>query len=124
MDKYINEIINNGLVTKRFKYASLFSGIGGFETALNALGGECVFASEIDKFARKAYEALYGQKPSGDITEIRAEDIPNHDVLVGGFPCQSFSVAGKRGGFEDTRGTLIYDVVRIASVKQPSVLLP
>lgn len=123
MDKYINEIINNGLVTKRFKYASLFSGIGGFETALNALGGECVFASEIDKFARKAYEALYGQKPSGDITEIHAEDIPNHDVLVGGFPCQSFSVAGKRGGFEDTRGTLIYDVVRIASVKQPSVLL-
>src|SRR5699024_8964733 len=73
-----------------FKYVSLFAGIGGFEQALNNLGGTCVFASEIDKFATKAYEALYGEKPAGDITEIDAKDIPNHDLLVGGFPCQSF----------------------------------
>src|SRR5699024_11656147 len=69
-----------------FNYVSLFAGIGGFEQALNNLGGTCVFASEIDKFAAKAYEALYGEKPAGDITEIDAKDIPNHDLLVGGFP--------------------------------------
>lgn len=124
MDIYLNEFLNgNKTDNKRFKYASLFSGIGGFETALNALGGECVFASEIDKYARQSYKALYGHEPSGDITKIEAEDVPDHDILVGGFPCQAFSLAGKRGGFEDTRGTLIYDVVRIAFVKQPSVLL-
>lgn len=69
-----------------FTYASLFSGIGGFEQALNKFGGHCVFASEIDKFAAKAYETLYGHKPTGDITKIPAEDIPEHDLLVGGFP--------------------------------------
>lgn len=83
---------------KPFKYASLFSGIGGFEQALNKIGGECVFASEIDKFASRAYEVLYGDNPHGDITEIDAKDIPDHDLLVGGFPCVSFSVAGKRAG--------------------------
>jgi len=70
----------------KFNYVSLFAGIGGFEQALNNLGGTCVFSSEIDKFAAKAYEALYGEKPAGDITEINAKDIPNHDLLVGGFP--------------------------------------
>lgn len=69
-----------------FTYASLFSGIGGFEQALNSFGGQCVFASEIDKFAAKAYETLYDEKPAGDITKIPAEDIPDHDLLVGGFP--------------------------------------
>lgn len=71
----------------KFTYASLFSGIGGFEQALNKLGGRCVFASEIDKFAAKAYETLYGHKPEGDITQIDAKDVPGHDLLVGGFPC-------------------------------------
>src|SRR5690625_3320133 len=70
-----------------FNYVSLFAGIGGFEQALNKLGGKCVFSSEIDKFAAQAYEALYGDKPSGDITKINAKDIPEHDLLVGGFPC-------------------------------------
>lgn len=124
MEKYTNEIVNgNKTENKRFKYADLFSGIGGFRTALNALGGECVFASEIDKYARQSYEILYGHEPHGDITKIEAKDVPDHDILVGGFPCQAFSVAGKRGGFEDTRGTLIYDVVRIAAEKQPNVIL-
>ena len=70
----------------KFTYASLFSGIGGFEQALDKLGGECVFASEIDKFASQAYETLYGHKPEGDITKIDDKDIPDHDLLVGGFP--------------------------------------
>jgi len=106
-----------------FTYASLFSGIGGFEQALNNFGGQCVFASEIDKFAAQAYETLYGHKPAGDITQIDAKDVPDHDLLVGGFPCQSFSVAGKRKGFEDTRGTLFFEIARIAKEKQPRVLL-
>lgn len=106
-----------------FKYVSLFSGIGGFETALNNLGGNCVMASEIDKFANKAYELLYGEKTVGDITQVKAEDVPDHDVLVGGFPCQAFSVAGKRGGFDDARGTLFFEVARIAAEKKPKMLL-
>src|SRR5690625_445242 len=106
-----------------FTYVSLFSGIGGFEQALNKFGGTCVFASEIDKFAAQAYETLYGEKPVGDITKINAKDIPDHDLLVGGFPCQAFSVAGKREGFEDTRGTLFFDIARIAAEKKPKALL-
>src|SRR5690625_63569 len=106
-----------------FTYVSLFSGIGGFEQALNKLGGTCVFASEIDKFAAQAYETLYGHMPEGDITQIDAKDVPDHDLLVGGFPCQSFSVAGKRKGFEDTRGTLFFEIARIAKEKRPKALL-
>ena len=108
---------------KPFKYISLFAGIGGFDFGLNAVGGECVFASEIDKFAKQAYTTLHGLEPHGDITKIDAKDIPDHDVIAAGFPCQSFSVAGKRGGFEDARGTLFFEVARIASEKQPKVLL-
>jgi DNA (cytosine-5)-methyltransferase 1 len=108
---------------KTFKYVSLFSGIGGFETALNQLGGACVMASEIDKFANQAYEVLYGEPTVGDVTKIDATDVPDHDVLVGGFPCQAFSVAGKRLGFEDTRGTLFFEVARIAREKRPRLIL-
>ena len=110
-------------ITKPFTYVSLFSGIGGFETALNRLGGKCVMASEIDKHANKAYEILYGMPTAGDITKIAAEDVPNHDLLTAGFPCQAFSVAGKRLGFEDTRGTLFFEIARIAKEKRPKVLL-
>ena len=88
-----------------FKYISLFAGIGGFDFGLNAVGGECVFASEIDKFAKQAYTTLHGLEPHGDITKIDAKDIPDHDVIAAGFPCQSFSVAGKRGGFEIGRAS-------------------
>lgn len=108
---------------KPFKYVSLFSGIGGFEQALNKLGGTCVLASEIDKFANQAYEVLYEHPTAGDITKIAAKDVPDHDLLVGGFPCQAFSVAGKRLGFEDTRGTLFFEVARLAKEKQPKVVL-
>ena len=90
---------------------------------MNKLGGICVFASENDKFAARAYEVLYGFKPAGDITKIDAKDIPDHDLLTAGFPCQAFSVAGKRKGFEDTRGTLFFEIARIAKEKRPKALL-
>jgi DNA (cytosine-5)-methyltransferase 1 len=108
---------------KPFTYVSLFSGVGGFEQALNKLGGKCVMASEIDKYANIAYETLYGHKTVGDITKVKAEDVPDHSLLVAGFPCQAFSVAGKRLGFEDTRGTLFFEIIRIAKVKRPKVML-
>lgn len=108
-----------------FKYIELFAGIGGFRSALDPLGGECVFASEIDPFATRAYKALYdgASELHGDITKIDAHDIPDHDVLVGGFPCQAFSVAGQRKGFEEARGTLFFEIARIASAKQPRFML-
>ncbi|WP_228469033.1 DNA (cytosine-5-)-methyltransferase [Paenibacillus sp. JNUCC32] len=108
-----------------FKYIELFAGIGGFRSALDGLGGGCVFASEIDKYASQAYKALYNgaQELHGDITKIDAHNIPDHDVLVGGFPCQAFSVAGQRKGFEDARGTLFFEIARIASAKQPRLML-
>ena len=91
----INEVIYEG---KSFNFVSLFSGIGGFEQALNKLGGKCVLASEIDKFAEQSYQALYGHPTAGDIMAIEAEDVPNHDLITAGFPCVAFSVAGKRAG--------------------------
>lgn len=108
-----------------FKFIELFAGIGGFRSALDQLGGECVFASEIDKFATQSYRALYdgASELHGDITQIDARDIPNHDVLVGGFPCQAFSVAGQRKGFDDTRGTLFFEIARIAKEKRPRLML-
>lgn len=106
-----------------FKYVSLFSGIGGFEVALNKLGGECVLSCEIDKYARQSYASIFWEKPFGDVTKLDAHTVPDHDLLVGGFPCQAFSIAGKRRGFEDTRGTLFFEAARIAKEKQPSVCL-
>ena len=111
------------MTNNTFKYVSLFSGVGGFEQAMNKLGGKCVMSSEIDKFANQAYEVLYGHKTVGDVTKVAVGDVPGHDVLVGGFPCQAFSVAGKRLGFDDTRGTLFFEVARIAKEKQPKLLL-
>jgi DNA (cytosine-5)-methyltransferase 1 len=120
-DKLTN--INEVFEGKPFNYVSLFSGIGGFEQALNRLGGTCVMASEIDKYANQAYEVLYGHPTVGDVTKVAAEDVPDHDLLAFGFPCQAFSVAGKRLGFEEARGTLFFEAARIAKAKQPKVLL-
>ena len=98
----------------RFTFIDLFAGIGGFHLAMHELGGKCVFASEWDKEAQKTYEANYGIVPFGDIKKIDEKDIPHHDVLCAGFPCQPFSKAGKQEGFEDeTKGTLFFDIERI-----------
>lgn len=102
-----------------FTFIDLFAGIGGMRIAFQNLGGKCVFSSEIDKEARKTYSINFGEVPAGDITKINENTIPDHDILVGGFPCQAFSIAGKRGGFNDTRGTLFFDVARIIKAKQP-----
>jgi DNA (cytosine-5)-methyltransferase 1 len=109
-----------GPTDPKFKFIDLFAGIGGFRLALQSLGGECVFSSEWDKHAQHTYEANFGEKPHGDITQIPEKDIPDHDLFCGGFPCQAFSIAGKKGGFEDSRGTLFFDVARILKEKQPS----
>ncbi len=104
----------------QFRFIDLFAGIGGFRIAMQNLGGKCVFSSEIDRFAKKTYEVNFGEVPFGDITEIDETTIPDHDILCGGFPCQAFSIAGKRKGFEDvTRGTLFFDIRRIIKHKQP-----
>lgn len=101
------------------KFIDLFCGLGGFRIAFEANGGECVFSSDIDKAARETYKDNFGEEPSGDITKIDAKDIPDFDVVCAGFPCQPFSLAGKRRGFEDTRGTLFFDVLRIIKEKRP-----
>lgn len=104
-----------------FKFVDLFAGIGGFRMALQNLNGKCVFTSEWDKYAKKTYSANYGEVPFGDITKEETKNfIPsNFDVLCAGFPCQAFSIAGKRGGFEDTRGTLFFDVAEIIKKHKP-----
>ena len=101
------------------KFIDLFCGLGGFRIALESLGCKCVFSSEIDKYARETYKDNFGEYPSGDITKINEKDIPDHDILCAGFPCQPFSIGGKRLGFEDTRGTLFFDVLRILKEKRP-----
>ncbi len=107
-----------------FTFIDLFCGIGGFHQAMMSLGGKCVFASDIDEDCRKTYEDNYGIKPVGDITKIDAKDIPDHDVLCAGFPCQAFSKAGKRLGFEDeTKGTLFFDICRILEYHKPKFAL-
>lgn len=111
------------LAPSSFTYIDLFAGIGGFHSAADSLGGECVFASEIDGDAQKAYEANYGIKPFGDITLIEARDIPDHDILFAGFPCQPFSIIGNRLGFDDIRGTLFFEIARILNEKNPPMFV-
>lgn len=107
-----------------FSIIDLFSGIGGTRLGFHLTGKtKVVFSSEIDKYSIKTYEANFGEKPKGDITNIGSDDIPNHDILVGGFPCQAFSQAGKKLGFEDTRGTLFFEIARILRDKQPKCFL-
>jgi DNA (cytosine-5)-methyltransferase 1 len=107
-----------------FKFIDLFAGIGGFRLAMQNLGGKCVFTSEWDKEAQKTYRANFGEIPFGDITKQQVKNyIPeNFDVLCAGFPCQAFSIAGKRGGFEDTRGTLFFDVAEIIKKHKPKAI--
>lgn len=106
-----------------FTFIDLFAGIGGIRRPYQELGGKCVFSSEIDKFAVKTYEENWGETPSGDITKIEAKDIPNFDILLAGFPCQAFSIAGKRKGFADTRGTMFFEVERILEYHKPKCFM-
>jgi DNA (cytosine-5)-methyltransferase 1 len=108
----------------KFKFIDLFAGVGGFRLAMQNLGGRCVFTSEWDKDAQKTYRANFGEVPFGDITKEETKKfIPDgFDVLCAGFPCQAFSIAGKRGGFEDTRGTLFFDVAEIIRRKKPKAI--
>lgn len=117
---------------RKLKFIDLFAGIGGTRLAFEKTGCECVFSSEWDKFAQQTYEANFGEKPKGDIREIPSSEIPDHDILVGGFPCQPFSISGvskKRAlgvphGFEDpTQGTLFFEIKRIIRDKRPMAFL-
>lgn len=116
----------------KFTFIDLFAGIGGMRIAYEQSGGRCVYSSEWNKFSQKTYEANFGEIPDGDITKVNAEDIPYHDILVAGFPCQPFSIAGvskknslgRATGFEDkTQGTLFFDVCRILKAKRPKAFM-
>ena len=110
------------------RYIDLFAGIGGFRYAMKDAAkehgaiAECVFTSEIDKECQKVYKENFGDVPCGDITKISAESIPDHDILLAGFPCQHFSIRGQMKGFQDTRGTLFFDIARILEEKNHQLL--
>jgi len=107
-----------------FRFIDLFAGIGGIRLGFESVGGKCVFSSEFDEVACKTYEANFGEHPSGDITKIEAKDIPDFDILLGGFPCQAFSIIGKKEGFEnETCGTLFFEIERILKEKMPKAFM-
>lgn len=105
------------------RFIDLFAGIGAFRTALESFGGKCVFSCDCDNDAQNTYEMNYGERPNGDITKINEKDIPVHEILCAGFPCQPFSISGKKLGFDDTRGTLFFDVARIVKYHMPNIIL-
>lgn len=114
---------------ERIKFIDLFCGIGGFRVAMdeacteNDLIPQCVFSSDIDPFCQESYEANFGHRPHGDITEVNEKDIPDHDILFAGFPCQPFSIIGQMQGFNDIRGTLFFDIARIIKHKKPKAFV-
>jgi DNA (cytosine-5)-methyltransferase 1 len=116
-------------VKKTYKYIDLFCGIGGFRYAMeaaslrNGIQPVCVFSSDIDAYCQDAYKANFGDRPQGDITTIDAASIPDHDILLGGFPCQPFSIIGHMKGFNDARGTLFFEIARILAEKRPKAFV-
>jgi DNA (cytosine-5)-methyltransferase 1 len=107
----------------KFTFIDLFCGIGGFHSGIEPIGGKCVFASDILPIACETYFLNYGLKPHGDITKIESKFIPKHDLLCAGFPCQSFSNVGKKGGLDDPRGELVYQIFRILEDKKPKAFI-
>lgn len=105
-----------------YTFIDLFAGLGGFRLALESFGAKCVYSSEWDEPVRKVYTDNFGDVPDGDITLVDEKTIPDHDILCAGFPCQAFSISGKQRGFEDSRGTLFFDVARIVKEKQPKIV--
>ena len=123
IDLVQSEIKNRSHI-KEMRFIDLFAGIGGFRIALEEFGHKCVFSSEMDKYCQKVYEDNFKDTPSGDITQISENSIPDFDILTAGFPCQPFSYAGRQEGFNDkTRGTLFFDVLRIIKAKRPKMFL-
>lgn len=118
-------IETNGDELKDFKYIDLFCGIGGFHIALSSFGATCVFASDIDKYAQNIYKTNFKIQPHGDIKKIRCKDIPPHDILCAGFPCQPFSISGNQHGFDDKSGNgkLFFEIIRIARYHKPKLIL-
>ena len=123
---------NKKRASTKFTFIDLFAGIGGMRLAYEAAGGECVYSNEWNKFCQQTYMANFGEYPDGDITQVDAEDIPEHDILVAGFPCQPFSIAGvskknslgRATGFADkTQGTLFFDICRILKAKRPKAFM-
>lgn len=106
--------------SNKLRFIDLFSGLGGFRLAFEKAGCKCVYSCDIDDAACKTYELNFKENPKGDITKVNESSIPDHDILCAGFPCQAFSIAGKRLGFNDTRGTLFFDVARILKTKKPT----
>lgn len=104
------------------RFIDLFAGLGGFRIALESLGAECVYSNEWDEPVQKVYYENFGDMPEGDITKVDEKTIPDHEILCAGFPCQAFSISGKQRGFEDSRGTLFFDVARIVKEKKPKIV--
>ena len=111
-------------MSSTFTFIDLFCGIGGFRLAMESIGGICVFSSDKSRRARETYFSNFHEVPAGNITKIEAEDIPPFDVLCGGFPCQPFSMAGKKRGFEDKRGQMFFEIARIVKHHKPKALFP
>ncbi len=108
---------------EKIKFIDLFAGIGGFRIALESFGAKCVFSSEIDSYAIQTYKENFNDIPRGDIRQISISEIPQHEILCAGFPCQPFSISGKQIGFNDSRGTLFFEIIKIVEHKRPLVLL-
>ena len=112
----------NRKILQGYTFIDLFAGLGGFRLALESLGAECVYSNEWDVPVGQVYASNFGEIPDGDITLVDEKTIPDHDILCAGFPCQAFSISGKQRGFEDSRGTLFFDVARIVKEKKPKVV--
>ncbi len=105
-----------------YTFIDLFAGLGGFRISLESLGAKCIYSNDWNISVQKVYAENFGETPEGDITQVDEHTIPDHDILCAGFPCQAFSISGKQRGFEDSRGTLFFDVARIVKAKKPKVV--